>query len=133
MIKDQCENYEFTYTIIPLESIYDVDCDLLDLKQLSPEEQKIVIEEKKHDYDNHTPLSDKFDEIKNVFVPIKDEEIKREKFRKLLDTLPLESSFREDLIFYFKRILISEFCLKYNFKKALFGTNSHKVATQLLA
>ena len=32
-----------------------------------------------------------------------------------------------------KRILISEFCLKYNFKKALFGTNSHKVATQLLA
>lgn len=58
---------------------------------------------------------------------------KRTRFCSLIETLPIESCFREDLIFYMKRILISEFCLKYNFKKALFGTNSHKVATQLLA
>mgnify|MGYP000164814375 CR=1 FL=1 len=101
----------------------------MDLKQLSPDEQKKVIEEKKHDYDNHTPLSENFEEIKNVVVPLEEAEMKRDRFRKLMDTLPTESSFREDLIFYFKRLLISEFCLKYNFKKALFGTNSHKVAT----
>lgn len=34
---------------------------------------------------------------------------------------------------YFKRWLIVDFALKYNFKKILFGTTGHKVATQLLA
>ena len=32
-----------------------------------------------------------------------------------------------------KRWLIAAFALKYNFKKILFGTTGHKVATQLLA
>jgi len=51
----------------------------------------------------------------------------------MIECLPIESSFREDLIFYLKRIVISWFCLKYNFKKALLGTTSQKVATALLA
>jgi tRNA(Ile)-lysidine synthase TilS/MesJ len=32
-----------------------------------------------------------------------------------------------------KKLIISSFCLKYNFKKALFGLNSHNIATQLLS
>lgn len=47
--------------------------------------------------------------------------------------MPVESSFREDLIFFLKRLVITNFSLQYNFKKCLFGTNSHKVATQLLS
>lgn len=30
---------------------------------------------------------------------------------------------------YFKKWLIVDFALKYNFKKILFGTTGHKVAT----
>ena len=51
----------------------------------------------------------------------------------MIECLPIESSFREDLIFYLKRMIIAKFCLTHNFKKALLGTNSHKVATDLLA
>ena len=36
------------------------------------------------------------------------------------------------MIFNFKKIIISQFCLRYNFKKALFGTTAHKVGTLLL-
>jgi tRNA(Ile)-lysidine synthase TilS/MesJ len=50
----------------------------------------------------------------------------------LVESLPLESSFREDLIFYLKRILISDFALRNNFKKVLFGTGSHKIACTLM-
>jgi hypothetical protein len=96
---------------------------------LTPEQKAKLGEEKKNDYENHTIMPDQFEEVKNVSVEIENMDDKRTRFRKLLDTLPTESSFREDLIFYFKRILISEFSLKYNFKKALLGTNSHKVAT----
>lgn len=106
-----------------------MDQDLVDLKKLTPEQKKKLEEEKLNDYENHAILPDQFEEVKNAIVEIENSEDKRIRFRKLLDTLPTESSFREDIIFYFKRILISEFCLKYNFKKALLGTNSHKVAT----
>ena len=133
-MKDTVQNkYGFTLTIVPIEKIFEVDPGLVDMKRLSADEKLKLEEEKANDYENHTLLSDQFEEVKNVYVEIEDLNEKRDRFRKLLDTLPTESSFREDLVFYFKRILISEFCLKYNFKKALLGTTSHKVATQLLS
>ncbi len=46
----------------------------------------------------------------------------------LLNTLPTESNFREDLVLYLKRWLLSDFALKNNFKKILLGTTGHKVA-----
>lgn len=66
-------------------------------------------------------------------MPVENLEAKRDRLRQLLACLPIESNFQEDLIFYFKKILIAEFCLKYNFKKALLGTTSHKVATQIMS
>ena len=50
-----------------------------------------------------------------------------------MECLPTMSNFREDLILYFKKWISVEFSLRYNFKKVLFGTTGHKVATQLLA
>lgn len=47
---------------------------------------------------------------------------------KLLETLPAHSSFRESMVFHLKRQLISDFALRFNFKKVMFGTNSQKVA-----
>lgn len=58
---------------------------------------------------------------------------KRERLVKLIECLPIESSFREDLITYLKKIVIAWFCLKYNFKKAMLGNTSQKVAVSLLA
>lgn len=51
----------------------------------------------------------------------------------MVECLPIESCFREDLISHLKRMIISSFCLTYNFKKALLGTNAHKVASDLLS
>ena len=66
-------------------------------------------------------------------IEVKDLQEKRTRFQEMIECLPIESSFREDMIFYLKRLLISDFCLRFNFKKALFGTNSQKVATELLS
>ena len=70
--------------------------------------------------------------MKDKYIEVQDKLDKRKQFKDMIECIPIESSFREDMIFYLKRILISEFCLKYNFKKALFGVDSHKVASKLL-
>jgi hypothetical protein len=72
-------------------------------------------------------------EISNKYFETPDKEEKRQKIQAMLNCLPTISNFREDLIMYFKRWIIVNFALKYNFKKLLFGTTGHKVATQLLA
>jgi len=115
---------------VPIEAAFNAD---FDLKAPTPEEQKQLDEEKKSDLENHATMSEAFEEVKNNIMPTDDIMEKRERLCKMIECLPIESSFREDLIFYLKRIVISWFCLKYNFKKALLGTTSQKVATALLA
>ena len=44
----------------------------------------------------------------------------------------LEPSFAADLAWYLKRWIISDFCLRYNFKRVLLATTGHKVASLLL-
>ena len=58
---------------------------------------------------------------------------KRRQLQQLLECLPTTSNFREDLVLYFKRWIIVDFALRFNFKKILFGATGHKVATNLLA
>lgn len=60
---------------------------------------------------------------------VNDIEGKRENLKLLIESLPTHSNFREDLILYLKKWVISAFALKYNFKKILLGTTGHKVAT----
>ena len=73
------------------------------------------------------------DEVANKFIATENGEEKRHRIQKMMECLPTISNFREDLIMYFKRWIIVNFAIKYNFKKILFGTTGHKVATQLLA
>lgn len=48
MVKEICsQKYGFTYTIIPIEAIFDVSPEILDLKAPTKEEQKNLEEEKK--------------------------------------------------------------------------------------
>ena len=42
-------------------------------------------------------------------------------------------SFAADLVLFFKKWLIAEFCLKFTFKKVFLAINGHKIATQLLS
>ena len=41
----------------------------------------------------------------------------------------LEASFASDVCMFFKKWLITDFCLNHNFKKAFLGTTGHKIAT----
>ena len=63
VILGACEKYEFTWTILPLESIYDTT---LDLKQPDKDELLKFQEEKKLDFDTHTVLDESvFGKVKN--------------------------------------------------------------------
>lgn len=73
------------------------------------------------------------EEFSNKIIQVEDIENKREKLRNLFQCLPTISNFREDLTHYLKRWILCDFALKYNFKKILFGTSGHTVATELLA
>jgi hypothetical protein len=53
LIREACETYKFTFTILPLEAIYDID-DKTDLRVSGQEEAKIIEEEKKRDEELHT-------------------------------------------------------------------------------
>lgn len=53
IIKSACDRYQFTYTIIPIEAIYDVN-EALDLKLATKEEVEKIDEEKKRDENEHT-------------------------------------------------------------------------------
>jgi tRNA(Ile)-lysidine synthase TilS/MesJ len=136
LISEVCKSYQFSYTILPLESIYDLDCPgageawQLDMRVAEdPEVAQKIEEEKKRDEEEHTQQDDKVKEVTNVVVHVENIEEKRKQLRELMECLPTISNFREDMILYLKRWLIVAFALKYNFKKVLFGTTGHKVAT----
>ena len=73
MIKETCtKKYGFTYTIIPIEAIFDVSPEILDLKTPSQEEMKTLEEEKKQDYEHHTALPENFEEVKDQLLDCPD-------------------------------------------------------------
>ena len=75
---------------------------------------------------------ERFETIKNKAIEVQDKQIKTEKILKLLNSMPLESSFQEDLVWYLKRIVISSFALENNFKKVLFGNSAQKISSSLM-
>lgn len=74
-----------------------------------------------------TPVG--LEEVSCKVIEVENLESKRKAIRDLMDILPTTSNFREDLILYYKRWIIVDFALRFNFKKILFGTTGHKVAT----
>jgi len=131
-VKEVCDRYSFTYTIVPLESVFDIDLAAnaaLDMRIADPETVQQIEEEKKQDELVHAVQSADLSSM----VEVADIEAKRQRIRELFKCLPTTSNFREDLVLYFKRWIIVNFALRYNFKKILFGATGHKVATNLLA
>lgn len=68
----------------------------------------------------------------NKVVNIDNLEQKHDRLKDLLETVG-PAGFRADLIFFFKKWIMSDFCLRYNFKRIFLGITAHKTATQLLA
>lgn len=57
MITEMCQTkYNFTFTVVPLEAIFDVQSEVVELKQPSAEQKLKLEEEKKNDFDHHTEL-----------------------------------------------------------------------------
>ena len=119
LIREACERYGFTYTILPLERIYELTRDSLNeepedmdaprFKQLSPDLPMNTTMQLDH--------PEKFQEYSD-------------KLQQLVASL--EAPFASDICFFLKKWLIADFCLTYNFKKVFLGTTGHKIATQLL-
>ena len=78
LIKSVCDSYKFSYTIVPIESIFDIDSDLLDMRRPTEEEQKLLDDEKKKDFDNHTLLPEIFEnEARNRVMEVEELAMKR--------------------------------------------------------
>ena len=68
----------------------------------------------------------------NKTIEINNLEEKQARLKALLDCIG-PASFRSDMVFFLKRWLMSDFCLRYNFKRIFVGSSAHKTATNLLA
>jgi tRNA(Ile)-lysidine synthase TilS/MesJ len=118
-----------------LEAVFGISLEKLPALDMRVAEQAVaqqIDEEKKRDEVEHsTPVN--LDVIACKVLDFPEIEDRRKDLRDIMETLPSASNFREDLILYLKKWLIVDFALRYNFKKILFGTTGHKVATNLLA
>lgn len=82
-IKEICEKYNFTYTIVPLEAIYDVSSSH-DMRAADAETVKLIEEEKKTDEAVHSVPDEKLKEVSNQIVQIENIEGKRKQLQDLL-------------------------------------------------
>ena len=118
LITSTCEKYQFPYTIVPLESVFDIKQDMLN-DTASQEELDSVVYKTLHQ-----------DLLINGCIEVGDLEAHRAQLQKLVGSL--DASFAADLCFFLKKQLIAIFCLDYNFKRVLLATTGHSVATQLI-
>ena len=117
LIEKTCVKYNFTYTILPLEQIYDVKLEALN--------------DRATDLDSNPKYKQFADNLPtNQTLECEDIETKRNQLLSMFESL--EPSFAADIALYLKKWLISNFALTYNFKRVLLATSGHKIATQLL-
>lgn len=112
LIIDACKKFNFEYTVLKIESVFDIN-------QLNPNTQTHTFEdEKKVDYINQV---------------INSSEGNREKLQELLKHPSELCSNREDLIFYMKKWLLLDFALKYGFTKLLLGCSAISVTSRVMS
>lgn len=68
LIIKTCEEYNFTYTIVPLEKVFDISEDI-DLKRIDDDYAKIIEEEKKRDEEEHS-VPNYSEDVKNTIVQV---------------------------------------------------------------
>ena len=114
MVEDACIAYGFSLSTIFLESVFDIDLDLVN----GPPGDL--------DADIYKFAGSQLDPKPHV-IPVPDFALKSDRLIKLLSTL--DAGFAADLCFFLKKWLIADFCLKHSFKRVLLGTSGHKVSS----
>jgi len=114
LIEDACIRYGFNLSTIYLESIFDID--LSTKNEAAPD----------MDAEIYTKSGSDLETEPHVF-PVIDFVEKKARLESLINTL--EASFAADLVFYFKKWLMADFCLKHHFKKVFLGTSGHKMSS----
>jgi hypothetical protein len=112
-----CQNYGFTYTIVPIETAYEVEQRLVMPVAGDMEDQKYQL------LHIDLPLN-KTTAVQQDILQV------REKIKNLLSCV--QPSFQADLILALKKQVIANFCLSYNFKRVLLATTGHGIASKLL-
>ena len=110
-IISKCNEYNFNYSIIPIESIFDI-------QNINPNTKEYNICEEKKDY------------VNQVF------ESSEENKEKLIELIKYPSglcSNKEDFVFYLKKWVLLDFALKYNFKKLLLGCSGLSITAKVLS
>lgn len=59
-----------------------------------------------------------------------DQLVIREKIRSMLSSV--EPSFQADLVLSLKKLILTDFCLRFNFKRLILATTGHGIASKLL-
>ena len=118
LIAQTCERYQFAYTIVPLESVFDIKQDFIN-KVASPEELNSEIYKAFH---QNLPV--------NACTEVADIDQRRQHLGELIGSL--DAAFAADLCLYLKKWLIADFCLNFNFKRVLLATTGHSIATKLI-
>lgn len=117
VIADACTRYGFALTIIPFEKVFEIERDSRNEPREDMDHAKYKrLDQEAPQLELNSP--DKLDEY-------------RGRMQVLFGSL--EASFAADIAKFLKKWLIAEFCLKNNFKRVLFATTGHQIATQLLA
>jgi hypothetical protein len=113
LVIDLCKKYGFPYTVVPLETVY----------QMKPVqlEKGIPSDLEGDKYRNFHP-----DLPVNQILPNPE----TSKVRELLSSV--EPQFQGDLVFALKKHLMMDFCLRYNFKRILLSTSGHSIACKMI-
>lgn len=99
--------YGFNVSTILLESVFDIN---LDTKNEHFADIDDVI---------YTKSGSHLDPNPHCF-PVLDFNEKKQRMKSLVSSL--DASFAADLVFYFKKWLIADFCIEHKFKKVFLGT-----------
>jgi hypothetical protein len=127
-----CKKYGFSYSVLKLESVMEIEELPTSMAPTNQEERKEIENAKIQDEENHSAPFNPEEFMDKEVECLKIEE-SSDKLEKLIELLPTTMSFREELIFYLKKWIILNFALKYNFKKVLLGIAGHQISTRMIS
>ena len=113
LITDLCKKYGFTFTVVPLETVYTLK------SQQFPNGVADDLDSEKYKK-FHAEL-----QVNQIIASPGTNHV-----RELLSAV--EPQFQADLVLALKKHLITDFCLRYNFKRVLLATTGHSIACKLI-
>ena len=112
IFKDACKKSNFEYTILPLESVFNIE-------KLNPNTKDFT-----------PPLEEDKEYINKIYPSTEENALKLQELLKYPSEL---CSSKEDLIFYLKKWLLLDFALKFGFKKLLLGCTAVNVTAKVMS